>query len=405
MISNVYSSHPLHSTIGLVLARRDNPEFGITPVIEDATASLNRDRIFAVANVVDSALKETPAALASIPLLNQLELYWQAVTGELVAFQNDRDVGHLSTAASYIDSHIQSVLATFLLGSGSSAKRTAMPAIMQQQAKYAQETLNNFAQMRDVSFNQLESLGMTASHIEERLRRADEALLQQKVDSENAVSRLDRVFEEQEAKRNEHNQRVLDAFRADAQARQDESVRLNNAHVEYLQQQEDAAARIVQLLGDKGATGNYQRLAATETKQANVWRRIAVGFFVFGVGLAIATVIKHWGDSDSVNSGMSVLLKLLTAVVITAPAWYAAKESARHRTIADRARQAELELASIGPFIELMPEAKKVEIREHLSKLYFGRSVDTHNVTPSIDIKTLTEAIVEFAKSYKPDKG
>ncbi|MBK1439679.1 hypothetical protein JHJ32_06765 [Parapedobacter sp. ISTM3] len=38
----------------------------------------------------------------------------------------------------------------------------------------------------------------------------------------------------------------------------------------------------------------------------------------------------------------------------------------------------ELELASIGPFIELLPEAKKEAIKEELVKKYFGQQASIH---------------------------
>ena len=98
---------------------------------------------------------------------------------------------------------------------------------------------------------------------------------------------------------------------------------------------------------------------------------------------------------------MAVLVRLLYAIAITAPAWYTARESARHRTTADRARQTELELASIGPFIELMPEEKKVLIRENLTPLYFGRVVDQHTVDHPLDPAKLKDLAAEIAKAMK----
>lgn len=65
----------------------------------------------------------------------------------------------------------------------------------------------------------------------------------------------------------------------------------------------------------------------------------------------------------------------------------------------------ELELASIGPFIELLPEAKKEAIKEELVKKYFGQQVNIHsekkddNDEVSINgLEKILKAILPFIK-------
>ena len=89
------------------------------------------------------------------------------------------------------------------------------------------------------------------------------------------------------------------------------------------------------------------------------------------------------------------------ALAITAPAWYTARESARHRTNADRARQTELELASLGPFIELMPDDKKNQIREELTKRYFGNQIAEHTVEQPVNMKEVREFALELVKAVR----
>ena len=49
------------------------------------------------------------------------------------------------------------------------------------------------------------------------------------------------------------------------------------------------AARIVQVVGNIGTTGNYQKIANLEGSQANLWRRVTIFFFLLGITLAAAT--------------------------------------------------------------------------------------------------------------------
>ena len=161
------------------------------------------------------------------------------------------------------------------------------------------------------------------------------------------------------------------------------------------------AERIVQVVGNIGVTGNYQNIANNESKHANFWRWATI--FIFGVGIIIAasTFVKYWNTPINQENGWSIFIRLLYAIAITAPAWYTAKESARHRTNADRARQTELELASLGPFIALMPNEKQIEIREKLTPSYFGKEVKEHTQNSPIDLEKVKDVALDVVKEFK----
>src|SRR5690606_41547238 len=79
--------------------------------------------------------------------------------------------------------------------------------------------------------------------------------------------------------------------------------------------------------------------------------------------------------------------------------------STKHRNLETQNRNLELELASIGPFIELLPEAKKETIKEELVKKYFGQQASIHsdnkddNDEVSINgLEKILKAILPFIK-------
>ena len=84
------------------------------------------------------------------------------------------------------------------------------------------------------------------------------------------------------------------------------------------------------------------------------------------------------------------------------PAFYTARESARHRTNSDRAKQRELELATLGPYIELLPSEVKSVVRERLTERYFGGSVEEHKIDSPIDLEGIIKLIETVVKSTKP---
>jgi hypothetical protein len=143
------------------------------------------------------------------------------------------------------------------------------------------------------------------------------------------------------------------------------------------------------VVGNIGVTGNYQKIAQSETATANVWRWVTIGFFAVGVVLALSSFLIHIFQAQSTENFWTFAIRFVTALAIASPALYTARESARHRTMADRARQRELELASLGPFIELLPEPMKEQIRSKLVERYFGNDVEQHEIKTPIDPKDL----------------
>jgi D-ribose pyranose/furanose isomerase RbsD len=144
--------------------------------------------------------------------------------------------------------------------------------------------------------------------------------------------------------------------------------------ISNLEQKLAEANKIVNIVGNVGVTGNYQKIANQHNKSANFFRWVALGFMIVMSGLLIYSIIEL---SNSDFNLYKSLVRILAAAVLTYPAIYAARESTRHRALETQNRNIELELASIGPFIELLPEDKKQSIKEGLVEKYFGKSHQT----------------------------
>lgn len=129
------------------------------------------------------------------------------------------------------------------------------------------------------------------------------------------------------------------------------------------------AKKIVNVIGNVGVTGNYQLIANEHKSTANLWRLITIAFMTAFSGLLIWTIIDL---SSEGFDWLKSLIRIIAAAALSYPATYAARESTRHRKLETINRTAELELASLSPFIELLPDAKQQAIREKLVDKYFG---------------------------------
>ena len=176
----------------------------------------------------------------------------------------------------------------------------------------------------------------------------DRKTFQEQFDTDSANNKI--VFEEQVKKIEAESKEAIK--------------RLNNKLSE--------ANKIVNIVGNVGVTGNYQNIANENKKSADNFRIIALVFMAIMSVLIICSIVEL--SSSEFNLYKS-LVRILGAAVLTYPAIYASRESTKHRKLETQNRRIELELASIGPFIELLADDKKQAIKEELVKKYFGNHI------------------------------
>lgn len=394
-----YRDHPLRSTIKRILDMQSAPEFADPLVSDNETMAFERDRIFALAEVIQSLLDQTPPLLASFQGLSVLQGNLQAPLNELTAFLSNKNTSHISNAAAQMDQTVQPHLWGFA-PQFHTVSASVIPEILSAQANTARESIRQLVLEKDSLASQFQALAARADEYAVRLEVLTDGAAKERAEAAAAVAKLDESFSRSERERATAFEANIEAFREKFETLETQSQTDSRALLAALEAHKENAARIVQVVGNIGVTGNYQQIAKSESDRADFWRWVTLIIFAAGIAVAGATFVKLWAHPLDVESAWSVAIRLLYAIAITAPAWYTAKESARHRTNADRARQTELELASIGPFIELMPDEKKHEIREILVKSYFGRPADAHTINSPLDFAYIKEAI-ELVKACK----
>lgn len=399
MTRAAYDETPLRASVQRILDMRKMSEFSSEAVALDEGYSFARDKVFAIAQVLQELLDKTPAELTSAGGLSTLNSHIQAPLAELVAFISNGNAGHIVNASSQLDQNVMSTFWAFTPQLQGSAKNT-FPALLKAQADFSQGVIQELAKTRDELANDLVDIIEKSGVLSKKLDEAIEIAAKERAEASAAVAKLEQVFTQAEGAR----QVVFDAAIVEQQGLHKEEMKLQayiaSNTLGEISNFRDEAARIVQVVGNIGVTGNYQLIANSEGKQANFWRWATIGIFGTGILIAVATFLKFWFEPFTPDSAVSVLIRLFYAIVITTPAIYTARESARHRTNADRAKQTELELASIGPFIELLPEESKVAIRTGLTSSYFGRTTEAHTVSSPLDPEHI-KSLVEVLKAAK----
>lgn len=400
MTIKAYEEHPIRATLEQLLTLRENDAMFSEAVASNEQHSAARDKVFAVADLLHTLLRRAPASLVSLHGLGQMHRSLVATLNEVSNFVSNKQGGHLVNAANQIEQQVLPHMWTFApTVRGISGER--FRKLVESVSSVSVEAVQHIAKVRDDTEKRFSDEQEAVEELSARLDDLGEKLSLQKAEAAAAVSKLEETFNKKEIERANAFQAAMKEFQEQHSALREQEQVEGSKILMYLAEQKKLAAEIVQVVGTIGVTGHYQRIANAEEKLANFWRWITIALFSGGIGLAVATFIKHYGDPVTAESLWSIAIRLFYALVIAAPAWYTASESARHRTNGDRARQTELELASLGPFIEMLPPDKRNEIREQMTSLYFGREIKPHESKPPVDMKGMREFAVELVKAVR----
>src|SRR3990172_8125090 len=168
--------------------------------------------------------------------------------------------------------------------------------------------------------------------------------------------------------------------------------------IQFLEERKKLTSDLLKVISNIGVTGNFNKIANSDRKWADWLRIIAFVFMAGAAGLAIYTVfyvIK--GDFDWKN----VLFRITTTLILFVPGYYAAKESEKHRRSEQRYRRMELELASIDPYLESLPEDKRHTLKETLAQRFFGQPEKTEVIMDGEDIVTAKSLFDLFKEVIK----
>lgn len=166
---------------------------------------------------------------------------------------------------------------------------------------------------------------------------------------------------------------------------------------------EDLSAKRVQIdeiLGHASGrvvAGDYTASAGYERTNAN-WLRI--GSLVCMVIIIIIVGYAFWEAATKPFDPQAALFRLLLAFMLSVPAGYLARESARHRKQQYRYLQTSLDLKAIAPYLSSLPEDEQHRIKAEVARRIFGNSEFTEDsIKAGIpNVKALIELVAERAK-------
>lgn len=164
-----------------------------------------------------------------------------------------------------------------------------------------------------------------------------------------------------------------------------------NLIIDEIMEKRDMARQMLNVIGQEGTAAHYLITASKHTKTANLFRWISLGLMLI---ICIFILAMIWSSQGEFN-WQRYALRLLSISIFIYPATYAARESSKHRNLAHQRETAAVELVSIEPFIELLDDTKKQEIKEKLTEKYFGNGHSHPQQTNVTDSETVPIDMIE----------
>lgn len=391
-----FNEHAIHASIDNLTNRLEDKEL----ISEDLNIIEIVDRIVQAKSYAELSLQNLIPALVNHAHLNKANSYLNSITSEVNSYISNKNIGHLNNTSAHIDNLMvqlnalpiskqditeQSFTASLVeykrlteksfselkkskdellesvktIKTDSAEQKDKLEDLVAEIEKYdesIQTSLSSFNERFDQTEQQYsEKLDETTNNFENQYQRFSEDI-SEKLNAN--VAENEEKVEELLAEHKEHFSEQTDSQKLDAQAVLDE-----------LEEKKVEASNLLQIIGNIGITGNYKNIANNEKKAADNWRRIALGLMIVMVLIIGFTIFI------SATNGFDwklALFRVGAAFVLAIPAAYAAKESAKHRSLENHNRRSELELASLDPYLEKLPKETRDKVKEELTKKFFG---------------------------------
>jgi hypothetical protein len=413
--------HPLHAEFDRYWGiSKKVDQASLAPEARDGLARSHR-----VIRFARSVVTRTDPALVSPTMMAELHTAIQALTAQFDSYATSPDVANLNTHADSLLDHLfrwpnaaSSELVPLL-----SKEIDELRASAQQQLDVAR----GHAEAKDKELKALKdeleairgTLSVHGQTIEQQKARFDTLITDEQSRFLTSQSDRDVKFNDFAEQMKRAHQSGIDAIAARDKQQVAEFEQVTTAKVEevdakaanlltLLNQHEVRAKDIVGIIGNVGVTGNYLKVANREWWGAEIFRGLAILFFIAAAGV-ICWVVSHVIATDF--SWQIALFRLSIAAVLVLPAFYCAKESNAHRYRESRNRRIELELASIAPFLEKIDPEKAKGVIERKADEYFGVQAadesDSRMVkvgrskVPLKDLVAIVQQLGEVVKSLK----
>lgn len=145
-------------------------------------------------------------------------------------------------------------------------------------------------------------------------------------------------------------------------------------HRTAMEQYEQQSIKVLATVGTNATATDYAQYAKSEGEKADKWRTAAtVAFCVAATLFVVAMVLTFLGFGPDSEWWEMVLQRIGAPAGVAGIGLFLGRESGLHREVARNAKQTELTLNALEPFIANLPEHQKQQVRYETARALFAR--------------------------------
>lgn len=371
--------------------------------LKEKTLIDNWERAKAVATHARKILDQADPLLISIGNLNNISLTLQQARVEINNFIANLNPGHWTNAQAQLDNCLIHLAAVPLQDHHG----------IEDMRKSASTYRMSVADLFEAIKRDGEEISKSQTELQNKINDATNEITAQKQRLDTAISTFQQQFSEAQqarqsefsaseqartsaAQENEEGRQL--SFEA-AQKQRDELEKSNaeaakeshsnliaelksntNETISTIEQQKIHAQKLVGIISNTGMAYGFQANANKERDEANTWKNVAAlsliaWIFIGGIFFALTY------DKDLTFAAVARQFLLSTPFVLLAG--FAALQVNRHQKNERQMRQAELEIASIDPFLATLSDEDRNEVKREFANRYFGQKETEHKQEPS----------------------
>lgn len=403
-----FRQHNVHATLQAILdslAPVLATSSGFPPDALERAARLQRG-----VQKAKQLLESADASLVSGQVLEEAKNAANATLQQVNNFKGNKNIAHLNTANDNLDTGVLTPLMRMPRVETPADVSSVFKAVDNERER-VQAALRALTEQTESARKTLEGVLSSESGIKDAIRKQEERLNALIAQSDKVVAQFNERSTAAERDRDSkfvaelatlHNsiadriKNASDQFAGDRQQLQSSATDLLTEMQNYKSQ----AASLAHVIGEIGAASPFDKMA-TKDRRAAGWLRLIAGVFFAGMVATVVWTALHLVSVSGSTIGYMVF-RYMTALIFAIPGYYFAREAAKFQSEADRNRRLQLELASVGPFIDVLDAQKKATLREELARKYFsGVTVAPEKIEKAVDPNKLVELVSESLKTLR----
>lgn len=398
-------------------------ELAIEPCQKERALIDHWDRAQAVVAHIRQVLGEINPLLVIPPPLNSISASLQQARTEVSSFVANNNANHWTTAQSHLDnglSHLASI-----------PRQT--PVGIEKMREAASSYRTSIGHLLDAIKRDGDGISKTQAELQTKINEAAAEVANQKQRLDNAIATFQQQFSEAQqtrqtefaaaelarlvaAQKSEEDRQSI--FKASEERREEAGTKATEVAttthaglvaklktdaetiLAIMEGQKKHAQKVVGIISDTGMAHGFQKTANEEREESSIWKRAAalslIAWIIIG-GVFFALTY----DKDLTLAAVARQFLLSTPFVLLAG--FAALQVSRHQKNERRMRQAELEIASIDPFLATLSDDDRNAVKREFATRYFGQREVDQKQEPTdpklLDLAgSLAKIVQEFAK-------